>query len=84
MSSNLLTPKEAAEYLKVSEKTLEGWRCAEVGPKFYRMGRRTVRYFKSDIEAWLRAETASPKASKDTKRTVLGIPTDTPAEAQPC
>lgn len=76
MSSNLLTPKEAAEYLKVSEKTLEGWRCAEVGPKYYRMGQRRVRYFMSDITSWLRAEAP--------KRTKLGIPTDTPAEAQPC
>ncbi|MBS1141560.1 MAG: Helix-turn-helix domain [Proteobacteria bacterium] len=76
MSSNLLTPKEAAEYLKVSEKTLEGWRCAEVGPKYYRMGHRRVRYFMSDITSWLRAE--------GPKRTKLGIPTDTPAEAQPC
>lgn len=73
MSSNLLTPKEAAVYLKVSEKTLEGWRRAEVGPKFYRMGSRTVRYFRSDIDDYLRA--AAPK------RTKLGIPTDAPTDA---
>lgn len=77
MSSNLLTPKEAAEYLKVSEKTLEGWRRADVGPKFYRLGSHRVRYFKSDIESWLRAEAPSPKTSKDTKRTKLGIPMET-------
>lgn len=73
MSSNLLTPKEAAVYLKVSEKTLEGWRRAEVGPKFYRMGSRTVRYFRSDIDDYLRA--AAPK------RTKLGTPTDAPTDA---
>lgn len=73
MSSNLLTPKDAAVYLKVSEKTLEGWRRAEVGPKFYRMGSRTVRYFRSDIDDYLRA--SAPK------RTKLGIPTDAPTDA---
>lgn len=72
MSSNIYTPKEAADFLKVSEKTLEGWRCAEVGPKFYRMGNRCVRYFKSDLEAWVKSE-ASDKTKTVKKAPKLGI-----------
>lgn len=85
MSSNLLSPKEAALYLKVSEKTLEGWRSAEVGPTFFRLGNRCVRYFKGDIDAWLRAELGSKlKPSKASQRSKLGISTAPLPEPQPC
>lgn len=50
----LLTPKEAAAFLKVSEKTLEGWRGKGTGPTFRRLGRRMVRYALADLEAWMR------------------------------
>lgn len=55
----LLTPKEAAAFLKVAEKTLEGWRCKGTGPKFNRLGRRIVRYAQGDLEAWMNP-TAAP------------------------
>lgn len=79
MSSNLLSPKEAADFLKVSEKTLEGWRCAEVGPKFYRMGNRRIRYFKSDVEAWVKSEAADKtKTAKKAPKLKLGISIEAP------
>lgn len=53
MSTNLLTPKEAAVFLRVAEKTLEGWRSKGTGPKFLRLGRRTVRYLQADLIDWL-------------------------------
>lgn len=56
----LLTPKEAAAFLKVAEKTLEGWRCKGTGPKFSRLGRRLVRYAQSDLDSW----TAAPQHSR--------------------
>lgn len=48
----LLTPKEAAAFLQVSEKTLEKWRTKGIGPKFRRLGHRTVRYLQNDLTEW--------------------------------
>lgn len=48
----LLTTKEAAAFLQVSEKTLEKWRGMGTGPKFRRLGHRTVRYLQSDLTEW--------------------------------
>lgn len=49
----LLTPKEAAALLRVSEKTLEDWRRTGKGPKSYRLEKRAVRYCLADVSAWL-------------------------------
>lgn len=46
-----LTQFETAEFLRISERTLERWRVEGNGPRFRRFGRRVV-YAKSDIEAW--------------------------------
>ena len=42
---------EAADYLRVSERTLERWRVLGGGPKFRKFGRRVV-YGTADLEAW--------------------------------
>ncbi len=48
----LLTPKEAAAFLQVSEKTLAKWRSVGTSPPFRRLGHRTVRYLLSDLINW--------------------------------
>jgi excisionase family DNA binding protein len=48
----LLTQREAATLLKLSERTLERLRGQGTGPKFLRI-RHSVRYRQSDVEAWL-------------------------------
>lgn len=48
----LLTPKEAAAFLQVSEKLLEKWRVKGTGPKSRRLGHRTVRYLQADLIDW--------------------------------
>ena len=45
----LLTQREAATLLKLSERTLERWRVAGDGPKFVRLG-RSIRYRLTAIE----------------------------------
>lgn len=52
----LLTPKEAAAVLRVSEKTLEWWRNQKTGPAFTRLGGRCVRYRKDELSSWLAAQ----------------------------
>lgn len=51
----LLTVEETAALLKISTETLKEWRLnAEgEGPKFLRLGHRTVRYRRSDVAQWM-------------------------------
>jgi len=49
----LLPPREAAEYLGVGLIALRDWRYRRIGPPYIRLGHRTVRYRKSDLDAWL-------------------------------
>jgi predicted DNA-binding transcriptional regulator AlpA len=48
----LLTQKQCAEMLVLSERTLERLRVTGAGPKFLRI-RHSVRYRPADVEAWL-------------------------------
>ena len=52
MSSRLMTSKEVAEYLKISESLLNGYRADGTGPVYLKLG-RLVRYRLEDIERWL-------------------------------
>jgi predicted DNA-binding transcriptional regulator AlpA len=50
--SPLLTQRQTALLLRLSERTLERHRVAGTGPLFVRAG-RVVRYRESDLEAWI-------------------------------
>jgi excisionase family DNA binding protein len=52
----LLTEKELAGLLKVSARTLRAWRDAGEGPPALKIGRRAIRYRRSDVEEWLRQQ----------------------------
>ena len=45
------SPREAAKYLHVAERTLFGWR--KKGLPYYRQG-RVVRFKRDEIDAWMR------------------------------
>lgn len=51
-----LTTAEAAEYLGLAKRTLDGYRLRGGGPKFYKRGRNIIRYRASDLDDWLREE----------------------------
>jgi predicted DNA-binding transcriptional regulator AlpA len=51
--TELLTPKETARYLRLSESFLAKARMHGNGPR-YRKLLRAVRYSKSDLDAWLK------------------------------
>ena len=55
----LLTTKEAAEYLGVSMAFLERDRWAGAKVPFVRVGSRTIRYLKSDLEEYVRERRVS-------------------------
>jgi hypothetical protein len=54
MVSNLLTPKEAARFLKMSTSFLAKKRLTGDGPAFVKVG-RSVRYSESMLTAWTRS-----------------------------
>mgnify|MGYP006172494081 CR=1 FL=1 len=56
------TDTEAAEYLRLSPRTLEKQRVIGGGPKFRKFGRR-VMYAVSDLDAW--ADQRSYEATSD-------------------
>lgn len=49
----LLTPREAAAWLKVSVATLRGWRKLGKGPTVVRLSRRTYRYTEDCIRQYI-------------------------------
>jgi excisionase family DNA binding protein len=49
----MLTSHEAADYLRLSTRTLERLRCSGLGPKFIRCGQRSVRYQQSALDEWI-------------------------------
>lgn len=55
MSDKLLTTKEAAEYIRHKEGTLENWRSNNEGPEYCKpLGK--VFYRQSDLDKWLSGE----------------------------
>jgi predicted DNA-binding transcriptional regulator AlpA len=48
----LLTQREAATLLRLSERTLERLRVTGAGPRYVKAG-RLVRYREIDLEAWI-------------------------------
>ncbi|MGB8801178.1 MAG: helix-turn-helix domain-containing protein [Candidatus Acidiferrales bacterium] len=54
----LLTPREAAEILRVTTGTLAVWRCTKRYPlTFFKIGRH-IRYKKSDLDKFIAATAA--------------------------
>jgi hypothetical protein len=54
--SMLLTQREAASALRLSERTLERWRVTGDGPKFVKAGRRVL-YSPTALDAWITSRT---------------------------
>ena len=60
---DVLTETEAARRARLSTRTLQ--RLAETGqgPPRIRLGIRRVGYWRTDLDAWLRASTIAPKST---------------------
>ena len=50
---DLLDEKETAAVLNLNPRTLRNWRVEDQGPKFIKLGKRMVRYRRSDVVAFL-------------------------------
>jgi hypothetical protein len=51
---HLLNQREAADYLRLSERTLERMRLLGTGPRYVKAS-RLVRYRDEDLESWIAA-----------------------------
>ena len=54
----LLSEVQAADFLNLSVRTLQAWRIKVAGPRFVRAG-RAIRYRRSDLIAWIDANTVA-------------------------
>lgn len=52
ISPEYLSTKQVAKILNVSYQYLEIQRCHGGGPPYVTLGKRAVRYLKSDVDAW--------------------------------
>jgi predicted DNA-binding transcriptional regulator AlpA len=59
----LLSQREAATLLHLSERTLERFRVSGTGPRFVRLG-RSVRYCLTDIEAFIASRTVGSTSER--------------------
>lgn len=55
-----LTPKQAAQQIGISVKTLERMRKDGSGPPFTKLNKKIIRYPIIGLEAWLSARMSSP------------------------
>lgn len=58
-----LTREEAAEYLRVSPRTLDRWHEERIGPPRIKIGRR-IEYRRSVLDAWILQHEEAPVRSK--------------------
>lgn len=59
----LLTTSEAAEVLRISPRTLEGWRVSGNGPRFRKIGARVL-YARADLLAFTEAAARGSTAER--------------------
>ena len=59
-----MTEAEVAEYLGLSKNTLRQWRVDSRGPKYHKHG-KSVRYHRSEIDAWRTATTVMTSEAPD-------------------
>jgi excisionase family DNA binding protein len=58
MPAEILSPREAAAYLKVSHSTLAHMRMKGTGPKYFRVGSQ-VRYRLADLQQYAEEQIAA-------------------------
>lgn len=63
-TSPWMTTDEAAAYVRLSVRTLEGMRAKGGGPAYHRQGARTVFYHRDDLDAWRRQGRAEHTAQE--------------------
>ena len=50
---DVLTPRQAAQYLGISDSALRLWRSDGRGPRYFRAGQKLIRYRRVDLDSWI-------------------------------
>lgn len=53
LDARLLTAEEAASFLRVAARTLSSWRRKGVGPRYFKLGKKRIRYDMESLLDWL-------------------------------
>lgn len=61
---DMLTPAEAAQFIRCGRRTLQDWRSRGGGPPYIRTGSQTILYRRGDVIAWLRARTVTSTSAE--------------------
>ena len=59
---DLLSTREVADWLSISQQWLEIARCKNYGPEFTRVGPRVIRYTRGNVRKWLKERTHASTA----------------------
>jgi predicted DNA-binding transcriptional regulator AlpA len=59
--TGLLSPREVADWLQITEATLRQWKHRGRGPRVVKVG-GALRYRPCDVENWLNQQTVDPAA----------------------
>lgn len=59
LTDRFMTKRQLADYFKIDESELGNWRCPKIGPGGIKI-EDTIRYRKSDVDAWVAANTVDP------------------------
>lgn len=59
--NQLLTTEQAAKYVGVRPKQMQGWRHDKTGPRFIRLNSKTVRYRMTDLDEWVKSKQVNPQ-----------------------
>lgn len=62
---DVMTQAQLAEYLSVSRSTIALWRNKGKGPKFVRLGGRTIRYLIDDVREYLASNARHPRKENE-------------------
>jgi len=73
MIKRYLTPREAAEYLRIGLSTLGIHRIKGTGPKFIRWA-NNIRYDLADLDAWMSERRVTPEPRPITEKRRVGRP----------
>ncbi|MEO5334939.1 MAG: helix-turn-helix domain-containing protein [Magnetococcus sp. YQC-5] len=61
---NLMTTNEAAEFLRISPKTMVQWRSKKFGPKYVKNGSSVI-YTQQALEEWITSRTVDPNVKPE-------------------
>lgn len=63
MTDELLTAGEVSAYLRVTEAALAQMRYRGTGPDFVRLGPRSIRYRREDLNRWIESRSVCPQSN---------------------